>query len=810
MKTRQGIAQAKICIFILSVLLFAIPSNVWAAYPYSMTYTVSAGDSILADHYNTANNEHINNNIPESIDDYSANATEMQSTRDPYPSSVVSLATSDSEEKGGMRYQLDAIIGGTYWYEDAPTFMTDRLATDFDFGTNSYTLGGSITFDVAGSGIGTDGSINFGTNTFSLWSDGTDGFGTSTGDISMNAWGNAHIFQSAAVTQATIDDTGMDIITGNAYMINATSVLDETTLGSGILNSSLTSVGTLAGLAATGAIDFGAADSFEMVNSAAPTVDAIGEWALDTTVTGHHQGLMTYFGTEPNYIVSFPTSNLTTTDGHIVAYNAANDEFEMVAPASSGASTALDNLASVAINTSLISDTDITDDLGTGDIRFKDGWLETLSSGLTAADTLKLRARDVDGAAYVDILTITSANDVTADLWASTTIGSNAIADASDDLSFFSSTTSAQLLALLSDETGTNTAVFSDDATLVRPAIGVATGTSLDLGGTTSIASRSIIVDTGGVLDINLGTSSGDDFTIDTTTFTVEGDSRNIGIGTAAPSVPLNVYVDNATTASQIIKVEQDGAGDCGISFDLTASTQWAVGVDNSDSDKFIISAATDLGSPILVLDGTNIRMSIGTTSLAQIFTAEGSINNDYVALYRNTHATNPFGLLIDFSAASPDDNTKKFLECTDSTTTRLNIFSDGDITNHDGTYGTISDRRLKIPESIVPAQSQLNDVMNVNIVDYAFITNPSKVLIGVVAQDLELIFPDMIMTSGAEPEKRDEQGAIIRRAQPETKSVKSSILYGPILMKAFQEFVVETRNRLDLIESRLDKLEAP
>ena len=111
---------------------------------------------------------------------------------------------------------------------------------------------------------------------------------------------------------------------------------------------------------------------------------------------------------------------------------------------SSGATTALDNLASVQINTTLISDTDVTDNLGSGDVRWKDTWFETLSSGLTATDTLKLRGRDVDGAAYVDILTITSANTVTADLSATVTIGGNAILD---DTSTVSALTTVGTLA---------------------------------------------------------------------------------------------------------------------------------------------------------------------------------------------------------------------------------------------------------------------------------------------------------------------------------------------------------------------------
>jgi hypothetical protein len=103
------------------------------------------------------------------------------------------------------------------------------------------------------------------------------------------------------------------------------------------------------------------------------------------------------------------------------------------------ATKALDNLVNVAINESLVSDTDITDDLGTGDVRWNDAWVETLSAGLTDADTLKLRGYDTDSTAYVDILTITtgdaSMNALTADLSALVTIGGNAILDATSTVS---------------------------------------------------------------------------------------------------------------------------------------------------------------------------------------------------------------------------------------------------------------------------------------------------------------------------------------------------------------------------------------
>lgn len=87
----------------------------------------------------------------------------------------------------------------------------------------------------------------------------------------------------------------------------------------------------------TGMYDFGGATSFEIPNSATPTVDAAGEIAIDTTITDH-TGLITYHdGVETLYVISIPTGNLVTTDGYVIAYNATNNEFEMVAQSASAA-----------------------------------------------------------------------------------------------------------------------------------------------------------------------------------------------------------------------------------------------------------------------------------------------------------------------------------------------------------------------------------------------------------------------------------------------------------------------------------------
>ncbi len=115
------------------------------------------------------------------------------------------------------------------------------------------------------------------------------------------------------------------------------------------------------------------------------------------------------------------------------------------------------------------------------------------------------------------------------------------IALTANKLSDFAATTSAQLAGVISDETGSGALVFATTPTLVTPEIGVATGTSLDLGTTTLYASRAITVDTGGVLNIDIGSAAGDDFTVDTSKLVVEGDTGNVGIGTAGPLTKLHI-----------------------------------------------------------------------------------------------------------------------------------------------------------------------------------------------------------------------------------------------------------------------------
>ena len=116
------------------------------------------------------------------------------------------------------------------------------------------------------------------------------------------------------------------------------------TFAGAALSGGTTTLGVVAGT-----INAGEATSLELPNAAAPTVNADGEIAVDTTVADFSHGIMKYYGGEELGVVAMPIAQFTSpVGGRIVAYNATNDEFELVAAGAGdfvGPASSTDNAA---------------------------------------------------------------------------------------------------------------------------------------------------------------------------------------------------------------------------------------------------------------------------------------------------------------------------------------------------------------------------------------------------------------------------------------------------------------------------------
>jgi hypothetical protein len=127
------------------------------------------------------------------------------------------------------------------------------------------------------------------------------------------------------------------------------------------------------------------------------------------------------------------------------------------------------------------------------------------------------------------------------------------------------------------------------------------------------------------------------------------------------------------------------------------------------------------------------------------------------------------------------------------NTVANIKIFGNGNIQNANGSYGTISDQKLK--QDITDASSQWNDIKAIRFRKYRMKTdvaaNPdAPYLIGVVAQELEQTSPNLV----EETEDKIDGGTV--------KSVKTSVL----LMKAAVA-LQEAMARIETLEAEVAAL---
>ncbi len=166
---------------------------------------------------------------------------------------------------------------------------------------------------------------------------------------------------------------------------------------------------------------------------------------------------------------------------------------------------------------------------------------------------------------------------------------------------------------------------------------------------------------------------------------------------------------------------------------------------------------------------------------MASNLTANNALRADAPASFTSNVAA-----LVCGTAAGTGFN---FLFCESSGgSNRLNIRGDGNVYNANGTYGTISDARLK--QDISDAPSQWSDIKAIRFRKYRMKedveTNPdAPSLLGVVAQELEQVCPGLV----------DGEN---------TKTVKSSIL----LMKAAVA-LQEAMARIEQLEAKFAALES-
>jgi hypothetical protein len=210
-------------------------------------------------------------------------------------------------------------------------------------------------------------------------------------------------------------------------------------------------------------------------------------------------------------------------------------------------------------------------------------------------------------------------------------INGDPIAGASNKLSFFSATSSAELAGVISDETGTGSLVFSVSPTLVTPVLGAATATSVN---------GLIITSTTGTLTIDANKT----LTISNTLSLQGTDSSTVNFGTGGDVAYKNNSLSQfaSTTSSELLTLISDETGTGSLVFSVSPTLVTPVlGVATATSINGL-ELSGEAGSSIDVAAGKalnfNDNLTVGTlTSGYNLYASDANTisTEQYVALVR-------------------------------------------------------------------------------------------------------------------------------------------------------------------------------
>jgi hypothetical protein len=262
----------------------------------------------------------------------------------------------------------------------------------------------------------------------------------------------------------------------------------------------------------------------------------------------------------------------------------------------------------------------------------------------------------------------------------------------------------------------------------------------------------------------------------------------NLAVGTTSTTARMNIAVayssDTATSLGDVSKshlhLGYPGYNNqyCQITFGYDA-------VNAAAAIGYVGTSASGSTNGVLVFATRDVTTSTLPTERARITTGGslfvGTTSGSGKFVCANTNNTSGDFNIVGTLGANCNNTSSYHLLVATGGSDKLYIYGNGNVVNTNNSYGSLSDSKLK--ENIVDASPKLADLMQVQVRNYNLIGETTKQL-GVVAQELETVFPAMVDVS---PD-RDGDGNDLGTT---TKSVKYSV-FVPMLIKALQELKAE------------------
>ena len=260
----------------------------------------------------------------------------------------------------------------------------------------------------------------------------------------------------------------------------------------------------------------------------------------------------------------------------------------------------------------------------------------------------------------------------------------------------------------------------------------------------TTTAGVTVTGDNSGLLQLatNNGTTA---VTIDT--------SQNVGIGTTSPnsyfSGGTNLVVGNASgNTGMTISSGSSSLGRILFADGTSGAEAYQGWVYYTHTDN-AMSFATSASERMRIDSSGNLLVgATSTVSSAQLYVT-GSVADRFIR-FNNSQPSAPFGVVITYSAAAPNDTGKSFLFCADNSATRADIRSNGGLANYSANNVNLSDAREKT--NVELAGNYLSKICSIPVKTFNYIDQNREdddgLTLGVIAQDVQAIAPELVTES--------------------------------------------------------------
>jgi hypothetical protein len=238
---------------------------------------------------------------------------------------------------------------------------------------------------------------------------------------------------------------------------------------------------------------------------------------------------------------------------------------------------------------------------------------------------------------------------------------------------------------------------------------------------------------------------------------TVNAGSNLVGIA-SDPDLGVGLHIKTADSSASVLsgadELVLENSADCGLSI-LSDNNDYGMIAFGDDGDNDIGMIRYNHGNNSMDFHvNASERMRIDSSGNLLVGTTSTTIN------------VSNFGLKIASSGIiSSSANVDGASTATEhfGNAGQCRIMGDGDAENTNNSYGALSDERLK--ENITDANSQWNDIKELQIKNYNLIAYPDRTHIGVIAQDLEA----------------DNMSGLVQETKPEVEHIEIDSNFGTI-----------------------------